>query len=191
MIVKPAAPFYNVPWLAENYTLDVFLNDELKIRSYLKEYIDGVYTEYNDSAKGIQDFFRKYGETGDRVYVFGNNSASVIYYTDLQLAVPKNLPDNYQYPSIELITEDEDYFDWIIVTASGANPYTDEDLFWVRNSNYECYVLNYYNAPCLPELWDYYFVLPDNLNKLLIYRNIRTTNPVDENDSMIYEKIIQ
>lgn len=190
-VVKPAAPFYNVPWLSENYTLNEFLSSELKIKSYLKEYICGVYTEYNDSTKGIEDFFSKYGSKGDSVYVFGNNSASVIYYTDLRLVVPRDLPDNYQYPAIDLITEDKDYIDWIIVTASGANPYTDEDLFWVRNSIYECYVLNYFNAPCLPEIWNYYFSLPDNLNRLLIYRNVRTTDLIDENDSMIHKVIRQ
>ena len=77
------------------------------------------------------------------------------------------------------------------MTASGANPYTDEDLFWVKNSNYECYVLNYFNAPCLPEIWNYYFSLPDNLNRLLIYRNVRTTDLIDENDSMIHKVIRQ
>ena len=190
-IVKPAAPFYNVPWLAENYSLTEYLKNELRVENYLYEYLSNVYSDYEDSTKGIRDFFEKYGQQGDSVYVFGNNSAAVIYYTDLKLVVPDHQPDNYKYPGIDLITENEDYIDWVIVTASGADPYTKEDLFWVNNTNYECYVLNYYNAPCLPELWDYYFELPNNLNRLLIYRNVKTTLPIEVDENMIVEIITQ
>lgn len=191
-IVKPAAPFYPVLWLSQSYTLEEYLNSEAKPKCDIYDYIRGVFSEYNDSTKGIRDFFGRYGRKGDSVYVYGNNAASVLYYTDLNLVVPQNKPGNDQYPAIDLVTKNEDYIDWIIVTASKADPNTHEDLFWVRNPIYECYVINYYNAPCLPELWDYYFLMPEGLNRMLIYRNrLTTSTKIDLNDEMIYKKIVQ
>ena len=190
-IVKPAAPFYEVLWLSVNYTLDEYLNSDTNIRCYLYEYITGVFSIYNDSSKGICKFFEKYGNEGDSAYVYGNIADSVLYYTNLKLVYPKS-HRNMRFPVMNLVTRDEDYIDWVIVTAYNNDSLTDECLFWVNNPNYECYVLNYYNVICMPELWSYYFKMPKGYNKLRIYRNkLTTSDKIDMNDTMLLQKIAQ
>ncbi len=190
-IVKPAAPFYEVKWLSANYSLEEYLNTETNIRCYLYEYLTGVFSVYNDSSKGIDLFFEKYSNEGDSVYVYGNIADSVLYYTDLNLVYPKN-HRNSNFPIMNLVTRDEDYIDWIIVTAYDKNSLADESLFWINNPNYECYVLNYYNVTCMPELWSYYFKMPKDKNKLRIYRNkLTTSDKIDLKDQILFEKEVQ
>lgn len=199
--IRPPVAHYESTIVTDLTQLEQYV-DEVKIDSLLHTYVDTYSKDYDSSEEGAVLFLKRFAEPQDTFTCLTISKYQILYHTDLNLVQFENADaiimneeyigngkpitwaTNLKYYS--LIYKPIEYIDWVVVNPddveSGGNEFIPQEICesLLDQNLFERFDLPEYTCvPFSADIWSYTFETDLSYQGVTIFRNKKTTSPID------------